>query len=150
MGNKGSKGPQPEKGGNPANPSSESKAAPTKKKGASSNCLKRPAKEQPIGIAPPPLSSEQVVKIQEVTLPALPMAQDPAVADGNAARSSKQTAVKDEKGPLNYEQLSLKREILLLKEAIKQATFEHALLLDMLVITQLDGDELNNILEDSS
>jgi hypothetical protein len=113
-----------------------------------------------------------------------------------------------EKGPLNYEQLSLKREILLLKEAIKQATFEHALLLDMvivpaactrpsqsreriqsswnhsndtacssvttrmrprsysmrsvgltdlccsftlqLVITQLDGDELNNILEDSS
>ena len=118
MGNKGSKGPQPEKGGcaivsltdagtapigwlwcsNPANSSSESKAAPPKKKGASSNCFKRPAKEQPIGIAPPPLSSEQVVKIQEVqevAMPALPMAQEPAVADGNAARSSKQTAVKD-------------------------------------------------------
>ena len=104
MGNKGSKGPQPEKGGcaivpltdagtapigwlwcsNPATSSSESKAAPTKKKGASSNCLKRPAKEQPIGIAPPPLSSAQVVKIHEVAMPALPMAQEPAVADGNA------------------------------------------------------------------
>lgn len=134
--------PPPNQPTNVPPPKTPAKAQGTTKPGGG-NCFKRPKKEQPIGIAPPPASEARSAE--------LPPTAGTVQNATNATLSSKQPpTVQDEKGPspLTYEQLCLKREILVLKEAIKQATFENTLLLDMFVITQLDGDELNNLLED--